>query len=83
MTEHIINDDYTIDLDSIKEPSSCPYCDCNTFFGVQTIEIISPLDTDDPDVGDENYPNGVYENTCTKTSHKSVWMSGAQYKIVV
>lgn len=83
MTEKIINEDYTIDLDSVNTDAHCPYCGGADFIGASDIEIIHPLDDEDPDIGDVDYPNGVYRNTCTKCVENSVWMEGDQYKIVV
>lgn len=75
MTEKIINEDYTIDLDSVHTDAHCPYCEGELFSGV-AVEVVAP---DDP-----TYPDGVFENTCLNPScgAKSVWMENAQYKIV-
>lgn len=80
MTEKIINDDYTIDLDSVNTDAHCPYCGGVDFIGENDVEITQPLDEHG---GDEEYPNGVYKNTCTECNDNSVWMEGGQYKIVV
>lgn len=72
MTEEVINEDYTIDLDSIEESAHCPYCGGADFFNGLTIEIIAPSEGN----------RGVFENTCVGCNEKSVWKEQAQYKIV-
>lgn len=74
MTEEVINEDYTIDLDSMEESAHCPYCGGADFFNGLTVEIIAP----DPSIGEK----GVFENTCVGCNEKSIWKESAQYKIV-
>ena len=74
MTEYIINEDYTIDLDTIHIDAHCPYCENEAFIN-EAVVIVPP--------DDDAFPDGIFENVCTLCAEKSVWMERAQYKIVV
>ena len=76
MTEHIINEDYTIDLDSVHTDAHCPYCEGEEFIN-EAVEVIAQEDL--------TYPDGVFKNDCKNPAceEESIWMEEAQYKIVV